>query len=58
MTKEEQNSLITVLVSRYEEQLKALPFKKNVRETLLDGFRDGVRTGVQAVLHIQNEKKV
>lgn len=39
-------ALQQTLVDGYAKQLAALPMKKNVRETLLDGFKDGVRQGV------------
>lgn len=42
--------LVTTLCSQYAEQLTALPMKKNVRETLVDGFRDGCRSGANHAL--------
>lgn len=40
-------ALQAALTKQYEEQLAVLPLKKSVRETLVDGFKDGVRTGIQ-----------
>lgn len=45
-TKAILTQLQQTLVENYSAQLAGLPMKKTVRETLIDGFRDGVRAGV------------
>jgi hypothetical protein len=46
-TKEILNELAKTLGDQYAETLTALPMKKQVRECLIDGFRQGVREGVK-----------
>lgn len=38
--------LIRTLIDGYKAQLAALPMTKKTRETLTDGYTDGVREGV------------
>lgn len=40
------------LVESYSAQLAKLPMKKNVRETLIDGYQDGVRAGIHHVVEM------
>lgn len=48
-TKELLAQLQGRLVDKYSEQLATLPMKKNTRECLTDGFRDGCRSGIHHV---------
>jgi len=41
------NTLTKKLKQEYIDELSKLPFKPKVRETLIDGFSDGVRNGIQ-----------
>lgn len=45
-TREILITLQKTLVDNYKAQLERMPMKKNVRETLIDGFVDGVRAGI------------
>lgn len=57
-TKTNLNALIKALVDGFESELKALPMKKQVRECLTDGFKQGVRSGVHhAVKMLEVEVK-
>lgn len=44
--------LVEALVTQYTEQLRPLPFKKGIREALIDGFRDGAREGAKHALQM------
>lgn len=44
-TREMLVQLVNALTDNYRAQLERLPMKKTVRETLVDGFRDGAREG-------------
>ena len=46
-TSQLMNELSKVLGDRYVEELKNFPFKKNVRECLIDGYRQGVGDGIR-----------
>lgn len=53
------NDLASALIKEYSEQLNSLPIKNKVRETLKDGFTDGVRAGIRhtvAMLGVEVEK--
>jgi len=41
------NTLTKRLKQEYTDELSKLSFKPKVRETLIDGFSDGVRNGIQ-----------
>lgn len=45
-TREILNELHKTLWSEYKRRLESFPMKPTVRETLLDGFIDGCRTGI------------
>lgn len=49
-TQQNLDALFTVLVSSYTAELATLPMKKNTRETLVDGFKDGARQGIYHVV--------
>lgn len=51
-TKQILIDLQKMLVDDYKKQLEALPMKKNVRETLADGFQDGARLGIHHVVQM------
>lgn len=57
-TKSILSALIEALVKNYSDQLATLPIKKTARETLIDGYTDGVRHGVlQTVKMLEIEVK-
>lgn len=40
------NELRDILVKQYTDMINAMPMKKNVRECLIDGYRQGVGEGI------------
>lgn len=49
-------NLQQMLVERYTAELAKLPMKKNVRETLIDGFTDGARQGIHHAVEMLGVK--
>lgn len=45
-TKQILIDLQATLVNQYRAQLEGMPFKKGIRDAIIDGFQDGARIGI------------
>lgn len=55
-TREILTKLHANLVEQYRAELERMPMKKSVRDTLIDGFADGARSGIHHTVEMLGVK--